>query len=114
MLEETPPGQHPTKIKPSAMASGRCKILVRQRAISGMIRYWAAAPMQISNGRLARILKSLVVSVNPILNIIIPMMTDCVVNLFVAKSVKSEKLTQLIRFGIKKVMTAMAITTMDV
>ena len=42
----------------------------------GIIRYCASAPTQISNGLCARILKSCVVSVRPILNIIIPMMID--------------------------------------
>ena len=76
ILEDTPPGQQPTKISPSAIPSGRCNNFVSANARNGMIRYCAIAPTQISNGRCASILKSSVVSVRPMLNMMTPMIID--------------------------------------
>ena len=58
-----------------------------------MIRYCAIAPIQISNGRCARIRKSSVVSVSPMLNMMTPMMMDWEVNLLDTGSVNSWKFT---------------------
>ena len=62
-----------------------------------MIKYCAHAPIQISKGRAAKILKSSVVRVNPIVNMIMPIINDWLVNLFPTKSKNNEKLTQLIK-----------------
>ena len=79
-----------------------------------MIRYWAIAPTQISKGLWARILKSSVVNVSPILNIMTPMMIDWHVNLLDTGSVNNWRLTHPIIPGTKNVMTAIAITTIEV
>ena len=76
MFEETPPGQQPTRISPSAIPSGRFNAFEIPNARNGMIRYCAIAPTHISNGLCASILKSCVVSVSPILNMMIPIMID--------------------------------------
>ena len=89
MLEDTPPGQHPTRISPKAIPAGRFNAFVIANAKNGMIKYWAIAPIQISNGLCARILKSSVVSVSPILNMIIPIIIDWLVNLFATGSVNN-------------------------
>ena len=52
------------------------RTFVSANARNGMIRYCAIAPIQISKGLCARILKSSVVSVSPMLNMMIPMMID--------------------------------------
>ena len=114
MLDDTPPGQQPTRISPRAMASGRCNIFVNANARNGIIAYCAIAPIQISNGRFLSSLKSSVVRVSPILNIIIPMIIDWLVNLLPTKSTKSLKLTHFINDGTKNVTTAIAITTTEV
>ena len=79
-----------------------------------MIKYCAMAPIQMSNGLCARILKSSVVRVRPMLNMIIPMIIDWLVNLFATGSVNNWKFTQPIKDGRKNVITAIAITTIDV
>ena len=70
MLEETPPGQQPTRIRPTAISLESPRPLARKYAENGMMRYCAAAPMKISKGRAASTLKSSRVSVRPMLNII--------------------------------------------
>ena len=50
MFEETPPGQQPTRISPSAIPSGRFNAFEIPNARNGMIRYCAIAPTHISNG----------------------------------------------------------------
>ena len=55
MLDETPPGQVPTKTRPSVNPGERLKALAIPIASSGMMVYWATAPMKISSGRLAKI-----------------------------------------------------------
>ena len=64
-----------------------------------MMRNCAQAPMRISSGRRASILKSLVVSVSPIVSMMMPRMTVCIVPRTHSK-----------RSGTKKVSTAMAVT----
>ena len=59
ILDDTPPGQQPTRMSPSAMPAGRCSTFVSANARNGIIRYCASAPTQISNGLCARILKIL-------------------------------------------------------
>lgn len=56
ILDDTPPGQQPTRMSPSAMPAGRCSTFVSANARNGIIRYCANAPTQISNGLCARIL----------------------------------------------------------
>jgi len=114
MFDETPPGQHPTKISPSPIASGSASALVIPNAKNGIIRYWAIAPTQISKGLFAKILKSCAVNVSPMLNMIIPMIIDWFVNLFATKSTNNILFTHAIIPGTKNVITAIAITTIDV
>lgn len=114
IFEDTPPGQHPTRISPSAIPSGRFNAFEIANARNGMIRYWAIAPTQMSNGRCARILKSSVVRVSPMLNMMIPMIIDWQVNLFATISVNSARFTHPIIDGRKNVTTAIAITTTEV
>ena len=95
MFDDTPPGQHPTRISPRAIPVGRWSSFVMKNAKNGMIKYWAIAPMQISNGLCARILKSSVVRVSPMLNMMTPIMIDWLVNLFATGSVNNWKFTYL-------------------
>ena len=50
MLEETPPGQHPTSKSPTATGCGRLRALATVQAMSGIKRYCAVTPMSISVG----------------------------------------------------------------
>ena len=75
MLEETPPGQQPTNMRPTVRAGLRPKALETVKAISGIRVYCATVPIRISWGLLAKILKSLTVSVMPIVSMIKPRMT---------------------------------------
>ena len=86
IFDETPPGQQPTSISPRPIASESPRTFVIPNAKNGIIRYCAIAPTHISNGLFANILKSCVVSVSPMLNIIMPIIIDWLVNLFDAKS----------------------------
>ena len=76
IFDDTPPGQQPTRMSPSAIPSGSPSTLEIPNAKNGIIRYCAIAPTHISNGLCASILKSCVVSVRPMLNIMIPIIID--------------------------------------
>ena len=72
MLDETPPGQHPTRISPTPTAFGRPSPCTTPYARSGMSVNCAIEPIRMSNGRAARIRKSSCVSVSPIVSMIRP------------------------------------------
>ena len=76
IFDDTPPGQQPTRMSPSAIPSGSPSTFEMPNAKNGIIRYCAIAPTHISNGLCASILKSCVVSVRPMLNIMIPIIID--------------------------------------
>ena len=78
-----------------------------------MIRYCAAAPRSRSTGRLAKILKSSLVSVRPMQNMMKPMMSDDQVKLLPSGSTKSLVLTHAMKAGQTSVMTAAAMTNRD-
>ena len=65
-----------------------------------MMKNWAQAPIRMSNGLCAKMRKSAVVKVSPIVSMMIPKITVCVF-----------PLTQSKEEGTKKVKTAAAITT---
>ena len=75
MLDETPPGTQPTRIRPTARSEGRLKILVIIQARKGMMVNCPIAPTKISNGRFARMTKSCFPRVRPMESIITPRIT---------------------------------------
>src|SRR5699024_4918815 len=70
-LEEVPPGQHPTKITPIAISLGKLNRKTRETAMIGIATNCATATTKILNGAFNTFLKSCVVSVSPIPNMII-------------------------------------------
>ena len=73
-LEEVPPGAQPTRMTPTATASGSWKAQVRATARPGMMTYWATTPMSTGRGRLATSAKSGSVRVRPMPNSTMPSM----------------------------------------
>ncbi len=96
ILLDTPPGQQPTSRMPKAKAGSSLKICTNRYATHGMMKNCAQAPIRISNGRWARMRKSSVVSVSPIVSMMMPRITVCVV-----------PRTHTKRWGTKNVTTAM-------
>ena len=76
MLLLTPPGQQPTSMMPAVMKLFRWKKFARVHATSGMMVYCATAPMRMSIGRESRMRKSSMESVQPIVSMMRPRMTD--------------------------------------
>ena len=70
-LEEVPPGTEPSISRPTASAGFRSSTQATKIARSGMITNWATTPMMTGTGRFAIILKSGMVSVSPIANMMI-------------------------------------------
>ena len=100
MLLDTPPGQHPTRSRPIVMAllygakaGTRLNNHDRVKAIRGIKVYCAAAPIRISKGLEKRILKSLVVSVKPIVSMINPKIRVCMFPFTHAKRPGKKKAT---------------------
>ena len=71
-LLAVPPGQHPTRITPSASSSGSDSSLQSSHASEGMMRNCASSPTRISFGCCKTGLKSAGRSVSPIPNITTP------------------------------------------
>ena len=86
-----------------ASAGSRWNTCTNVYATPGMMMNWAAAPMQTSKGRWARIRKSSVVRVMPMVSMIRPRMMVCV-----------NPETHSNVAGTKNVNTAMAMTNHDV
>ena len=78
MFEETPPGQHPTRMRPTATPLGIPSRCVRPKAMSGIRANCASEPIAMSSGREASTLKSCGVSVMPIVSMITPSTAVCV------------------------------------
>ena len=76
MLLLTPPGQQPTSMMPAVMKLSRPNMFARAQATSGMMVYCATAPMRMSIGRVSRMRKSSTESVQPIVSMISPRMTE--------------------------------------
>ena len=71
-LDAVPPGQHETKINPTAKKSGSSKALEIVQPKQGINENWVNTPMIVHLGFLYKILKSLILRVNPIPSIIKP------------------------------------------
>ena len=71
-LDAVPPGQHPTRMTPTANAASSENIRVRAKASSGITVNCARQPMSTSLGRLNTTRKSSAFSVRPIPNMITP------------------------------------------
>ena len=78
MFEDTPPGQHPTSISPTPTSRGRPSTRTSVHAMSGMKVNCASAPTTMSSGRDARMRKSSLLSVIPIVSMITPRTAVCV------------------------------------
>lgn len=102
MLLDTPPGQHPTKRMPKANGASRCHTCTNSHATAGMMKNCAQVPINTSNGRCARMRKSSVVSVRPMVSMMMPRMTVWVV-----------PRTQSKRCGKKKVTSATPMTNTE-
>lgn len=71
-LLAVPPGQHPTRITPSARSVGSCISLHKPHATTGMIVYCATNPITISLGLEKTRLKSSILMVSPMPNMATP------------------------------------------
>ena len=71
-FDAVPPGQHETKINPTAKKSGNCKILEIAHPKKGMIENWVNTPIIVHRGFWNKILKSVILRVKPIPGIMIP------------------------------------------
>ena len=67
-----PPGQHPTRITPTARSVGRPSSTDSAHAARGMMLYWEIQPMMISLGRVNTTLKSSALMVRPMPNMAAP------------------------------------------
>lgn len=70
-FEDVPPGTEPSISKPTAKAGFRRSNLATSTAPSGMITNWATTPMSTGIGRRTTSLKSGMVRVRPIPNMMI-------------------------------------------
>ena len=75
-LLAVPPGQHPTRITPSARSVGRCISWHNPHATTGMIVYCATNPITISFGLEKTLLKSSILIVSPMPNMATPKKMD--------------------------------------
>lgn len=66
MLDVVPPGMHPMRIKPMAMAGGRPKAWASRNPSAGMMPYWQTRPTITPLGLRKAIKKSRQVSDAPI------------------------------------------------
>src|SRR5690625_717261 len=71
-FEAVQPGQQPTKITPTAISGGNLNTVARPKAIAGIIVYCTTTPNRTLFGAFTTRLKSSVVNVKPIPNIMIP------------------------------------------